>query len=433
MSDLSALLERGVLPARRVAEALGISPATLMRRVREEGDDLLRIGRGRATRYGVRREWSGLATTRFPLVRIDEAGTPVPAGQLVTLAGRQSVWLPDGVVVDGLPVEIADARPSGFLGRSFAAQHPDLLLPPRVTDWSDHHILIALARRGEDGPGNLLIGDESLQRLLARRPSAVSRDAYPALAEAATAGHPPGSSAGGDRPKFATGVDGRQVIVKFVVKGATGDVAAQRWCDLLAIEALALEVLHAGGIPAARALLIDTPTHRFLEVERFDRVGERGRRAAMSLAAVHQDPADAWARAAVRLQGAGLIPRADADRLRWLDAFGALIANVDRHHHNVVFFPRFPERVAGMASLARSYRLAPAFDQLPMLHAPTADGQVPERVFTRPHPGADTLDVWDSARVTATTLWQRASDDPRVSEGMRRIATANARLLSGRG
>src|SRR3954469_7522006 len=43
-------------------------------------------------------------------------------------------------------------------------------------------------------------------------------------------------------------------------------------------------------------------------------------------------------------------------------------------------------------------RLAPAFDQVSMLYAPTADGQVPTRVLTLPNVTSDTLDVWDDAR-----------------------------------
>src|SRR5690606_15556271 len=112
--------------------------------------------------------------------------------------------------------------------------------------------------------------------------------------------HPPGSSAGGERPKFGAFVDGRHVLVKFAARGTTGDVAARRWCDLLVLEALALDVIASRGIPAARAQIIETDSHTFLEVERFDRVGLRGRRAVLSLAALHDDLSDGWAQAAVR-------------------------------------------------------------------------------------------------------------------------------------
>ena len=128
------------------------------------GPDVVRIGRGRATRYALRQQWPDLDSSRFPLFRITGTGAAVSAGELITLAARQSVWMPAGRVSDGLPIELVDARPSGFLGRHFAATHADLRLPPRLTDWSDHHILIAMSRRGEDLPGNLIVGEESFAR-----------------------------------------------------------------------------------------------------------------------------------------------------------------------------------------------------------------------------------------------------------------------------
>jgi hypothetical protein len=105
--------------------------------------------------------------------------------------------------------------------------------------------------------------------------------------------------------------------------------------------------------------------------------------------------------------------------LRWLDAFGALVANTDRHPYNVVFFTE-----------GATLRLAPAFDRVSMLYAPTADGQVPPRAFALPHAQSDTLDVWDDARTAAREFWQRARDDPRVSEDVRRFSAANANALT---
>ena len=64
------------------------------------------------------------------------------------------------------------AAPRGFLGRSFTGRHTDLGLPEDASNWSDHHILIALSRRGEDLPGNLVIGREFL--LTRRLPAAFS-------------------------------------------------------------------------------------------------------------------------------------------------------------------------------------------------------------------------------------------------------------------
>lgn len=413
MEPVARALLRGILPAGQLQQELGVSPATLMRRVAAAGPDVVRIGRGRATRYGLRQAWTGLDESRFPMVRINADGVAVSSGELITCAGGETVWMPAGDVQRGLPIELVDNRPAGFLGRHFAAQHAGLRLPARLEDWSDHHILLAVSRRGEDLPGNLIAGDESFARWQALDWPDVSRDDYPVLADAAIAGQIPGSSAGGERPKFGVYVDGRHVLVKFATRGSDGDVVARRWCDLLVLEALALDVLASRGVAAARAQLLEFPTHYCLEVDRFDRIGLRGRLAVLSLAAVHDDLADGWARAAVRLRAQRRVSQEDADRLRWLDAFGALIANTDRHQYNVVFF-----------SDQGQVRLAPAFDQVSMFYAPSADGQVPVREYPTPRATPDTLDVWDDARAAAREFWSRVADDTRVSDSMRRVASA---------
>ena len=418
MNRVATALARGVAPSATLRDRLGVSPATLMRLIHQAGPGVVRLGRGRAIRYALRQAWPGVDGWRFPIVRISEVGAPEPAGELVTLAARQSVWLPEGRVSEGLPIELTDARPSGFLGRHFAATHDDLRLPPRLEDWSDHHILLALTRRGDDLPGNLIAGEESFARWQTSAPTEVSRDDYPAIADATIVGHPPGSSAGGERPKFGVFVDGRHVLVKFAGRGT--DVVARRWCDLLVLEALALEVVQTRGIAVPMTRLLETSTHCFLESERFDRVGPRGRRGVLSLAALHDNLADSWLTAAVALVARGTLADEDGRRLRWLDAFGALIGNTDRHQHNIAFFTGHGRP-----------RLAPVFDQLPMLYAPSADGQVPVRTFTVPLIAADALDVWSDVRDAAREFWSRAAADARVAPELRAAGAANAGLLAG--
>jgi hypothetical protein len=115
---------------------------------------------------------------------------------------------------------------------------------------------------------------------------------------------------------------------------------------------------------------------------------------------------------------AGRLTRDDARRLRWLDAFGALVGNTDRHQYNIVFFTAGP----GLG-------LAPAFDQVSMFYAPLADGQMPPRAFALPRATSDTLDVWDDARLAACEFWGRASDDVRLSDDVRSLCAANADAL----
>ncbi len=58
------------------------------------------------------------------------------------------------------------------------------------------------------------------------------------------------------------------------------------------------------------------------------------------------------------------------------------MANTDRHQFNILFF-----------TAGKALRLAPAFDQVPMLYAPLADGQAPARTSAAPRatPVGDSL------------------------------------------
>jgi hypothetical protein len=194
---------------------------------------------------------------------------------------------------------------------------------------------------------------------------------------------------------------------------------------LLRLEATALEVLRDGGIAAVEATILETGTHTFLEVPRFDRIGERGRRAVMSLAAAHQDPSVSWARAAANLEAQRLLSTEDARRLRLYEAFARLIANEDRHHHNICVFPEHRGVSESAGAEPVRYELAPAFDQLPTLYSPTTDGQLPQRAFVPPTPGADTWEVWGESATLAATFWRRAGALENLSPGMKKTALRN--------
>jgi serine/threonine protein kinase HipA of HipAB toxin-antitoxin module len=74
---------------------------------------------------------------------------------------------------------------------------------------------------------------------------------------------------------------------------------------------------------------------------------------------------DNWSQCADRLLTERMISAQAAQELVLLDAFGALIANTDRHFGNIsLFIDDFP------------YSLAPAYDMLSMLYRPTEGGVV---------------------------------------------------------
>ena len=390
-SLLSELQRSGITGGASLARALKVSAPTLSRWVTKAGGSVLRMGRTRSARYSLTRTVEGLGANS-PVYRISQAGKVEPAGTLRFLA-RGAHWLETGntgELFEGLPPWAADMSPQGYLGYDFATRFPELQLPPRIADWSDDHRLLALARRGEDCVGNVIFGKESLDRWLANRAEPLPLSDFPQRAHQSVLVRA-GSSAGGDQPKFLALVEDKHCIVKF----AAGDTsaAAGRWRDLLACEHLALEVLASRQIPAAASRLVDREGMRFLVVERFDRIGLRGRRAILSLFALDNKYLGAggnWTSLSLRLEQAGLCTAADARRLRWLDTFGQLIGNSDRHLGNISFFD------GGNGK----WSLCPVYDMLPMLLAPVQTTVV-ERPFEPRGPTADTLDVWEDAAQAA--------------------------------
>jgi hypothetical protein len=393
--------------------ALRVSPPTLSRLAAAAGEQVCRIGRARAVRYARTRAIEGLGR-RLPIFRVSDTGEATAYGSLHLLWAGQHWWerTDGGGVFTGLPPALADMAPQGYLGHGFSARFPELGLPPRVTDWSDDHRLTALARRGEDCIGDLIVGNESFSRFVAWEPVHVEREDYPQLAER-SAIEAPGSSVGGERPKFGVFSRERHVLVKFAPGAKSG--AARRWQDLLWCEWKALEMVAAAGIGAARAEYVDVRGWRFLEVDRFDRLGERGRRPVLTLGAIDDEyfgKRDSWTAAAARLQGRpySLSP-ADASHLRWLDAFGQLIGNTDRHFGNIAFF----------AQPDGALRLAPAYDMLPMVLAPAGETVV-ARPFEPLPPTGDNIDVWPDAAAWAERYWRAIEANEELEADVREFA-----------
>ncbi|MFO0927521.1 MAG: type II toxin-antitoxin system HipA family toxin YjjJ [Gemmataceae bacterium] len=414
---LAALRKRGVARSAELQADLGVSQPVVSRLVRAAGERVCRLGRTRGARYAATRAVAGLGT-EVPVWRIDDAGRPHRHADLHLLADDRH-WLErqdgSGRLCSGLPPFAWDMKPQGYIGRAFPTLYPELGLPRPIDSWGDDQVLVALARRGEDCVGNLIVGEESLNRFLAHAPVPRGRDDYPALAGGTLAGAP-GSSAGGEQPKFAVFIGERHLLVKF----AGGDgTAAERWRDLLLCEHAALEMLRTAGVRAATSACFDIGDIRFLEMERFDRVGQRGRRGVMSLATVNDHFCgynhDSWSKAARRLldEPEVSVRTDDVDHIRWLDTFGELIANTDRHFYNVTFFAEEADR----PTLA----LAPTYDMLPMAFAPRS-GVVVDIAWQPSAPTADNYDLWDDAAARATEYWDRLTQRTDLTAGFRAIA-----------
>lgn len=393
------------------------------------------VGSARARRYLLPREVEGVGR-QVPIHAVQADGRLTFFGTLYPLAGG-GFWMDEAdrdhgqsARHDSLPWFLYDMRPQGFLGRGFASAHPGLQLPANLAHWSDDHILKALVNAGEDLPGNLIVGATAFDRFHAlstplHTAAPVVADPatqYPALAAQALDQSATGSSAGGEQPKFSAVRDGHPVLVKF--SPADDSAVSQRWRDLLLCEALALQTLGAGGIAAAPTQAVQAGGRVFLESRRFDRTPQCGRVGMVSLEVYDRQyigQGTNWVDTAQRSDRAGpeRLTADDVQTIGLLDAFGALIANTDRHHGNL-----------SLLLQDHRWRLAPAYDMLPMLYAPVAGEVVPRDFATLPpRPTVHTLAVWPQARELALRFWQAAAVDERISTAFRVMAQANESLV----
>jgi hypothetical protein len=431
---LLPMLRSGPRSTLELAQSLGDSEPTVLRALRalERNQRVLRMGKTKGARYGLRRN-IGAIGSRWPLFRVDESGVVHESGMLEALE-RDSYYVSAGrpriqQLFEGIPYFLQDARPGGFLGRAVPGTFPELSLPARVVDWTDEHVLVFLTQRAPDMTGALIVGAESMDRYLAGVQAAplVPQDAraseYPRYATLSMAGAPPGPSAQGEQPKFTARVEHNTqqaaVIVKFSPPRST--VTGRRWGDLLRAEFLAHRVLSEHGIDACRSELLEYDERVFLQCERFDRVGREGRRSTVSLFALDASrygQLDSWTAAADRLANDRLLSASDVDQIRLLDAFGALIANTDRHFGNITLFDDYDG----------PFKLAPVYDMLPMLFAPQNDQIVP-RVFEPPAPRSAWLPVWSRARSLAESYWKRLVDESTLSEEFRELCVRSLESL----
>ncbi|MDR2863847.1 MAG: type II toxin-antitoxin system HipA family toxin YjjJ [Puniceicoccales bacterium] len=449
VQTLLAALRNGICTSRELQHALRLSQPRIAQLLKAAGRDVVAIGAARSCRYATPRSLRGNPRP-LPLYRVEarDAAMLVSVGEVVPLAPSNTGdtlvrWNLSGEsgeqIHEGFPAFLADMAPQGFLGRQFAHQHPELELSPDVGLWSNDDILYALSREGHDMPGAWIVGEQAAERWLAGRqhPDAPplggpliaqgdSAAAFLRLAEETMRGAAPGSSAGGEQPKFLCRVQDahgegeiRAVIVKF---SPPDDTAANvRWADLLCAEHVAQTVLREAGIPAARTRLLRAAGRTFLEVERFDRVGAFGRRHVLSAKAL----ADAlgcrasWLEMAQAFQRAGHIQAEVVERVRLLAAFASQIHNNDTHPGNLAFLP-----LADAPSLvleAGRFELAPVYDMLPMQYRPREDASVPSESFPEPLPSAALLPMWEAAARLAEQFRARLAQEPLVSPDFRAL------------
>jgi HipA-like C-terminal domain len=430
---LDFLRSRPPQSAREASSFLGVSQPVFSRLVAALGEQVLAVGKARRARYAARREIPGVGD-RAVLYEIDETGGSRKAATLHPVGAEgffvesevaeiPSVYHPD------LPYFLDGMRPAGFLGRRIPKQHPELDLPADVRHWSADQCLRYLTRWAWNAPGAFVIGEAAFRLYLkyAEAPPIVvdrrrRRDEYPKLARAALEGAPPGSSAGGEQPKFlAHRAPGPiEVLVKF--SPPVEDPTTRRQADLLVAEHLAHRTLLDHGHRACTSELVLAGDRVFLEVERFDRLPRGGRRGVLSLFALDAEYAGrmkSWSDSAEALVRQQVLSVDSSNEIQWLEVFGGFIANSDMHPANLSFF----------ATGARSGELAPIYDMLPMRYSPR-DGHQLDSEFEPPVPFARDAPCFATARLGATDFWKRVAKSDSVSDAFRAIAVENVAKLA---
>ncbi len=431
---------RGPVSATELAAMLAVNRTTIARTLQDFGDELVTIGAARSTRYLLRRSIRGVGS-QWPIYRMEANGRATAWAQAEAL--HENAWriewtaqTPEWAALftdrhglwPCLPFFLQEIRPQGFLGRIVASRlSRPLQLPDDPRRWKDDDTLVFLQSQGDDLPGNLVLGDEPLRLALANSADLFGENVVPAHQRAEAyltnaqeiAETLPSSSAGGEQPKFLTTLadaDGgfRPVLVKFTAP--LDQSAALRWGDLLVCEFHANQVLAQAGLAIRGAELLDAGRRRFLQTTRFDRQGAGGRVGVISLESLTNSLLGtyprAWTDAAPDLLDAGLIHEDGAARIALLQSFGDLIGNTDMHPGNLSFF------------LTNSLPLAvtPAYDMLPMLWAPGAQGEITPRRFTPAPPIPAMEEPWRQAAAMAENFWAAVSADEQLTPDFSRIA-----------
>jgi hypothetical protein len=311
---------------------------------------------------------------------------------------------------DDLPYFLDDLRPQGFLGRQIAvemsSQSDDF--PTDPGNWSADHVGRYLVSNGDDLPGNFKFGQQAHLRVR-RKPVISTVNDYPALADSVMSGVIPGSSAGGEQPKFTAfcGDRSAHVIVKFSPQGDS-DVA-QRWRDILITEYHATEAIHSQDFPAAETRLIENSGRLFLESQRFDRTGEYGRMPMLSLLSVDAEFTGlgiGWPQVMNALLKEKLISGSHVYDAEFLWNFGRLINNTDMHLGNL-----------SLGIEGSVFRLLPVYDMCSMGFAPKS-GEVLPYSFTPPNLKGLNLEDHSLHYVQkmAHNFWERVISDERISD-----------------
>jgi len=413
---------------------LSISQPTFSRLVGRVKESLLIFGRGKNTQYALKRDVSGVGD-HVALYEIDLKGKARFFGKLFSIEPKQyyfesQVESIKSQMFEDLPFFLQDLRPQGFLGRLIPQTLPELNAPQNILHWNADDCLRYFSQYGWNLVGNLIVGEQAFKRnleFLHHQEGFVLKNrrhrTYPQMARQIVEQGPAGSSAAGEQPKFLTVIKRGSAINPVLVKFTPPlkDPENRRWGDLLVCEFIAHRILKNYKITTLDSEIISADKRLFLETKRFDREGIKGRRGVISLATMSMaftGELDSWSEMGKALLQQRIISQEIFNKIQWLEVFGNLIANTDRHGGNLSF----------LVENLEVKDLAPVYDMLPMLYRPEL-GQVIDRNFNPQLPSPKEISVWPTAYKAACDFWRLVQKGEYITNGFKKIAKENLEIL----
>jgi len=419
------LQRQGASTSPEVQQHLVVSQATVSRLMADAADEVIVCGKGKSTRYALAHP-IGSAPSQQAIWMINALGMPERLGSLSFLCQSQMLIEADGVSQiftaspnHVLPWYLTPLKAEGFLGRMLAHNLSAFGVPANPQVWGAEDALIG-AIHTHDAPGAILLGSglSDLNLGVAHIPDNNQQEALDALAVGIAKMLAPGSSAGGEQPKFLANNDQHEsLLIKF--SPPIGTPFGDRWRDLLRMEALASAVLQRYGLEAAKTEFVQTKTRAYLLSKRFDRVGTHGRLHVVSLGAVHQAFVKGsfvnWSATCDALVRQGRLPLSSAEVIQTIFQFGKLIGNSDMHFGNASLF------VVGNTlqdMLKAQFKLAPVYDMLPMRWRPDPLIGISDYAPFE----FDLMLANQTARHAARHFWQEVSTDQFISQPLKEVA-----------
>lgn len=394
------------LSSSQIAKRTGLSQPTVSRALKSL--PVIKIGGGRTTVFALIDELKSSET----LYQVADNGKfyslgelhPQPYGRMVLQqAGGHTSY-------ESIPYYLYDVIPAGFLGslvlKNIVGQDP--VLTSKSQEWTDKQVWHYLTHFGQDLTGNFVLSNRMAEKASEYRYPVHQRDDYLFISESINKTPDNlGSSVAGEQPKFTIFNGDEHLIVKYSPLEEGANPITTRYRDLMICEHLALEALYFHGILSAKSELF-FDKRIFLEIVRFDRIQEHGRRGMVSLKMLDAEYTGInsdWPSIGKGLLQKGMIQNNNLFTLEVAYAFGKYIANTDMHNGNFSFF------MDGLTINGAT----PIYDMLPMAFTPK-QGEIPNIDIAPPRFINVSSNAQELALKTAKHFWNEVVTHPKISE-----------------